>query len=740
MRIYTLALCAAIALFTAGCGNDKEAKATTSTNEGTNPADYAAMVNPRIGSGGHGHVFVGANVPFGMTQVGPTSITQDWDWCSGYHESESSVIGFSHTHLSGTGCGDLFDITLMPVIGEVTYGRGKLGDYSTGFWSDADRTQEVVEPGYYSVPLTRYDITAELTATERGGLHRYTFPASDEAAIILDLVHGGCWDRPEDLYAEADGDRRIVGRRHSYGWANAQKVFFVIEFSKPFDSFELIDENNYYYRINFKTEADEQIGVKVALSSVSVEGAQLNFDKELADIDFDTARQEAYNKWNREIGKIRINGGSDKQNEIFYTAMYHMYVAPSLFSDVDGGYRGADNEVYENPGFDSYTTFSLWDTYRTKLPLMTITHPEMMDDIVNTMIDIYKKQSFLPIWHLWGCETGCMVGSPGIIVVADAVAKRIEGIDAEEAWEAIYNSCMHDIRGGKYRKQYGYMPRDLQAESIAHDMEFAIADAAAVEVAKMLGKDEEGAYLEERSHSWLNYFDHSTGFVRGKSSTGEWREDFNPFNASRIANEYCEGNAWQYTWLVPQDLDLLVECFGGREATIEHLDMLFAADSKMEGDDVTPDISGLIGQYVHGNEPSHHIIYFYTMLQEPWKAADMLYKVCDTMYSTAPDGLSGNEDVGQMSAWYVMTTLGFYPVEPAAGRYVIGVPMVDSAEIDVEGGIFRIEREGYSNEARYIQQVELNGKPLNRNYITHEEIIAGGTLKFTMGEEKTLWY
>ena len=701
--------------------------------------DYAALVNPKIGSGGHGHVFVGANVPFGMTQVGPTSITQEWDWCSGYHDSENSVIGFSHTHLSGTGCGDLFDVTLMPVVGDVPFGRGRLGDYSTGFWSEADRSQEIVEPGYYSVPLTRYGIVAEMTATERGGLHRYTFPASNEAAIILDLVHGGCFDRPEDLYAEADGDRRVIGRRHSWGWSNNQKVYFVIEFSKPFTKFEPIGEDGFYYRIEFNTTEGEQIGVKVALSSTSPEGAELNFNTEVAELDFDTARREAYDKWNTELSKMRIEGATPEQMEIFYTGIYHMYVAPSLFSDVDGTYRGADNVVHPNPGHDTYTTFSLWDTYRAKLPLMTITHPERMDDVTNTMINICEEQGFLPIWHLWGWDNGCMVGSPGIIAVSDAVTKHIEGIDAERAWKAIYKSAMHDIRGGRYRKQYGFMPNDLQGESIAHDMEFAIADAAAYEVAKMLGK-EEAAYLEERSHSWLNYFDKEVGYPRGKSSTGEWRADFNPYNASRINNEYCEGNAWQYLWLVPQDLDKLVECFGGVETTIEKLDGLFTADTKMEGEDVTPDISGLIGQYVHGNEPSHHIIYFYTMLGQPWKGADRLYEVMDTMYSTDVDGLSGNEDVGQMSAWYIMTTMGFYPVEPASAKYVLGVPMVDSAEIDVEGGIFRVERKGYSAEKRYVQSVKLNGKKLKRNYITHDEVIAGGKLEFIMGKKQTCWY
>ena len=701
--------------------------------------DYAAKVNPKIGSGGHGHVFVGANVPFGMTQVGPTSITQEWDWCSGYHDSESSVLGFSHTHLSGTGCGDLFDVTLMPVVGEVAYGRGRLGDYSTGFWSEADRTKEVVEPGYYSVPLTRYDILAEMTATERGGLHRYTFPASDEAAIILDLAHGGCFDRPEDLYAEAVSDTRIVGRRHSWGWSNNQKVYFVIEFSKPFEKFEAITEYGYYYRIHFKTVEGEQIGVKVALSSTSPEGAELNYNTEVAGIEFDAARELARQKWNDELKKFRIKGATPEQEEIFYTGVYHMYVAPSLFSDVDGTYRGADNEIHQNPGHHTYTTFSLWDTYRAKLPLMTITHPERMDDVINTMINICDEQGFLPIWHLWGWDNGCMVGSPGIIAVSDAVTKRIEGIDAERAWEAIYKSAMHDIRGGKYRKQYGYMPNDLQGESIAHDMEFAIADAAAYEVAKMLGK-EEAAYLEQRSHSWLNYFDKEVGYPRGKSSTGEWRQDFNPFNASRINNEYCEGNAWQYLWLVPQDLEKLVECFGGVEQTIEKLDGLFTADTKMEGEDVTPDISGLIGQYVHGNEPSHHIIYFYTMLGQPWKGADRLYEVMDTMYSTDVDGLSGNEDVGQMSAWYIMTTMGFYPVEPAAGKYVLGVPMVDEAEIDVAGGVFRVKRTGYSDENRYVQRVKLNGKTLKRGHITHEEVVAGGELEFVMGSKKKCWF
>ena len=701
--------------------------------------DYAAKVNPKIGSGGHGHVFVGANVPFGMTQVGPTSITQEWDWCSGYHDSENSVLGFSHTHLSGTGCGDLFDVTLMPVVGEVAYGRGRLGDYSTGFWSEADRTKEVVEPGYYSVPLTRYNILAEMTATERGGLHRYTFPASDEAAIILDLAHGGCFDRPEDLYAEAVSDTRIIGRRHSWGWSNNQKVYFVIEFSKPFEKVEAITEYGYYYRIHFKTTEGEQIGVKVALSSTSPEGAELNYNAEVADIEFDAARKLATKKWNDELKKFRIKGATPEQEEIFYTGVYHMYVAPSLFSDVDGTYRGADNEIHENPGYHTYTTFSLWDTYRAKLPLMTITHPERMDDVINTMINICDEQGFLPIWHLWGWDNGCMVGSPGIIAVSDAVTKRIEGIDPERAWQAIYTSAMHDIRGGKYRKQYGYMPNDLQGESIAHDMEFAIADAAAYEVAKMLGK-EEAEYLEKRSHSWLNYFDPEVGYPRGKSSTGEWRADFNPYNASRINNEYCEGNAWQYLWLVPQDLDKLVECFGGVKQTIEKLDGLFTADTKMEGEDVTPDISGLIGQYVHGNEPSHHIIYFYTMLRQPWKGADRLYEVMNTMYSTDVDGLSGNEDVGQMSAWYIMTTMGFYPVEPAAGRYVLGVPMVDEAEIDVAGGVFRVKRTGYSDENRYVQRVKLNGKTLKRGHITHDEVVAGGELEFVMGSKKKCWF
>lgn len=724
MKIKNLSLVVALFIF-AACGVAEQ--------------DYTVKVNPKIGSGGHGHVFVGANAPFGMTQVGPTSITQEWDWCSGYHDSENSVIGFSHTHLSGTGCGDLFDVTLMPVVGEVEYGRGRLGDYSTGFWSEADRTQEVVEPGYYSVPLTRYNILAEMTATERGGLHRYTFPASEESAIILDLAHGGCFDRPEDLFAEAVSDTRVVGRRHSWGWSNNQKVYFVIEFSKPFEKFEAITEYGYYYRIHFKTTEGEQIGVKVALSSTSPEGAELNFNTEVKDKEFDVVRKETLAKWNKELSKFRIKGATPEQEEIFYTGVYHMYVAPSLFSDVDGTYRGADNEIHENPGHHTYTTFSLWDTYRAKLPLMTITHPELMDDITNTMINICDEQGFLPIWHLWGWDNGCMVGSPGIIAVSDAVTKRIEGIDAERAWEAIYKSAMHDIRGGKYRKQYGYMPNDLQGESIAHDMEFAIADAAAYEVAKMLGK-EEAEYLEKRSHSWLNYFDPEVGYPRGKSSTGEWRQDFNPFNASRINNEYCEGNAWQYLWLVPQDLEKLVECFGGVEQTIEKLDGLFTADTKMEGEDVTPDISGLIGQYVHGNEPSHHIIYFYTMLGQPWKAADRLYEVMNTMYSTDVDGLSGNEDVGQMSAWYIMTTLGFYPVEPAAGKYVLGVPMVDEAEIDVQGGVFTIVRKGYSEQNRYVQSVELNGKALDRYYITHDEVVAGGKLTFRMGAEKKAWY
>lgn len=695
----------------------------------TQQESVTQYVDPLIGSGGHGHVFVGASVPFGMVQLGPTSVSQAWDWCSGYHNSETSVIGFSHTHLSGTGIGDLFDITLMPVTGDVTYSRGTLDNPGSGLWSPADRTQEIARPGYYSVPLTRYGIKAEMTATARTGLHRYTFPQSDEAAIVIDLENGGCWDSPTATFMKAEGDRRIVGYRHSRGWARDQRVYFVAEFSKPFKSFELKGEKKMYGRAAFSTAEGEEILVKVAISPVDSEGAELAMQSEQPEWDFDAVRQAAAEAWERELSRIRITG-SEKQKRIFYTAMYHTMMAPALFSDVNGNYRGADGNIYHSDT-PCYTNFSLWDTYRAKQPLMTIVQPERAGEFVASMIDICDKQGRLPVWHLWGNETNCMVGDPAIPVVADAIAKEVKGFDSEAAFEAIKRTAATDERGKGLRHRYGYIPCDLAGEAVAYEMEYAIADAAAANAAKKLGKKDYFEHFTTMSRSYRRLFDRESLFIRGVDSTGCFRTPFNPYYASHRADDYCEGNAWQYTWLVPHDIKEYAEYFGGIEACTARLDSLFLAPSTVEGDP-SPDISGMIGQYAHGNEPSHHTIYLYSMLGQPRKTARLVREVLEGQYSGKPDGLSGNEDMGQMSAWYIMSALGFYQVEPAGGRYWFGSPIVERAEIEVEGGTFTIETVNNSKKNIYIKSVTLNGEPYTLPYIEHSDIARGGRLVFEM--------
>ena len=695
-------------------------------------------VDPRIGTGGHGHVFVGANVPFGLVQLGPTSIPQEWDWTSGYHESDSTVIGFSHTHLSGTGIGDLFDVTVMPVVGEVTCARGTEEDPASGLWSYADRTKEVVRPGYYSVPLVRYGITAEMTATSRVGFHRYTFPAADDAAVIFDLENGGCWDKATETHIEPSGDSRLVGWRYSTGWAKDQRVWFVAEFSRPFTSFEQVGEH--YARVNFATAEGEQLMLKVALSPVSIEGAEANLAAELPGWDFDATAAAADAAWNAQLAKVKVTTQDEVARRIFYTGLYHTMVAPSEFCDVNGDYRGADGAVHRNPGHTTYTTFSLWDTYRAAMPLMTILHPDRMPDIVNTMLAIADEQGRLPVWHLWGNETDCMVGNPGIPVVADAIVKGIGGFDRERAFEAIRRTAMNPDRGNGLRMKYGYIPCDLFNEAVAYDMEYALADGAAARAAEALGREEDARYFTERSHSYRNYFDPSTGFMRGRDSRRGWRTPFNPFASTHRADDYCEGNAWQYTWLAPHDVAGLESCFGSRARMLGKLDSLFTVSSVIEGAETSPDISGLIGQYAHGNEPSHHILYLYTMLGQPWKTAEKVREVLTTLYHDRPDGLSGNEDVGQMSAWYVLSSLGMYEVEPAGGRYWFGSPLFDRAEIAVPGGTFTIVAENNLSENKYICRVWLNGRPYTKPWIGHEEVMAGGELRFEMDDEPHVWY
>ena len=712
--------------------------------------NFTRYVNTRIGTGGHGHVFYGANVPFGMVQLGPTSIPQEWDWCSGYHISDSTVIGFPHTHLSGTGIGDLHDVTLMPVTGTVTYARGNAADPQSGLWSYSDRSYETARPGYYATRLTRYDIDVELTATARVGFHKYTFNHPDSAAIVIDLQNGGGWDRATEASVFRISDTMLGGYRYSRGWANDQRIYFVAEFSQPVISLDFATDGDIftpdscrgtivYARANIEARADNPVYVKVALSPVSTDNARLNLKAELPGWDFDRCVTRADSAWNSELSKIRISTADTTKREIFYAALYHTMIAPSLFCDVNGDYRGADGKIYNSSDFKTYTTFSCWDTYRAAHPLMSIIHPELTRDVVNTFLSIYDRQGKLPVWHLMGCETNTMVGNPGICILADVVTKGYAD-DPRRAYEALRNSAMLDERGMGLRKQYGYIPCDMMKESVAYDMEYAIADYGVAQVAKMVGDTAGYDYFTQRSHSYRNLFDPGTRFMRGKDSDGKFREPFNPISSDHRNDDYCEGNAWQYTFLVPHDLTGLVGCFPSQEDFIAKLDSLFTVDSQLEGDVISPDISGMIGQYAHGNEPSHHIAYFYTMLGRPWQTADRVRQILGTLYTAQPDGLCGNEDVGAMSAWYVLSALGFYQVEPAGGRYYFGSPLLDKATIKVPGGKFIITAHNNSDANRYIQSINLNGLPYHKAWIDFADITAGGTLEIEMGNKPVKWY
>lgn len=680
--------------------------------------DYSSYVDPRIGSGGHGHVFVGANVPFGMVQVGTSSINQEWDTCSGYNSWDNTVAGITHTHLSGTGCGDLQDICIMPVVGDdLNYAPGTKDDPDSGLWSYSDRSREIVEPGYYSIPLERWGVLAEMTATSRAGFERYTFPeGAKDAALVFNLFYG-FQDRVESAGIEVIDSTHIVGWRHSSGWSPDNKLWFCAEFSKPFTAISSHGENNLYYRFDFDNPGE--LLVKVALSPCSIDGARSNLEAELPKWDFDAVRNSAREAWNTELSKIKITTSDTQERKIFYTSLYHTMMCPQLFSDVD------------HP--DRYTTFSLWDTYRAMMPLYSILWPDRVNGVMESFLDIYDKEGKLPIWHLWGGETWCMVGNPGIIVMADIITKGFDGFDLERAFEAMKLSAMRTDRGQGERMEYGYIPSDLANESVAYECEYAIADWALAQAALKLGKTKDYEYFLERSHSWRRHFDSETGFVRGIMADGNWREPFNPYYSNHRQDDYTEGNAWQYTWLAPHDIEGMYEVWGSRDAMLKGLDSLFVADSRIDGENASSDISGLIGQYVHGNEPSHHIIYLYSMAGERHKTADLVRKVFDEMYTDGLEGLAGNEDAGQMSAWYILSALGMYQSEPACGRFWFGTPRFENVIISLpENKTFEISAPGVSDKKRYISSIKLNGKDYDQPYLDYSTMMAGGKIEFEM--------
>ena len=667
---------------------------------------------------------MGANVPFGLVQLGPTEPTRGWDWCSGYYYDDDELIGFGHMHLSGTGIGCLGDVAFLPV--------KDFKQTSTRFKHEAEK----VHPGYYSVQLTDPNVLVELTATERCGFHRYTFKNGAKAQLALDLSQCIGWDKLNDCLLIQESATRLTGFRRSNGWAADRRIYFSIDFSQPVTVHRLDSMERVVVSVADNTKP---LLVKVALSPVSIDKAKLNMQAELAGWDFDAAVKSADEAWNRELARIEIQTNDQTKKRVFYTAMYHLMTSCSKFNDVDREYRGADGKVHK-ADFTNYTTLSLWDTYRAAHPLMTVAFPEMQRDFAQTFLNIYKQQGRLPVWHLMGSETDCMVGNPGAIVLADLTMKGFVE-DKELALEALKATQMKDIRSLGLLKEHGYIPWNLEPENetVAKALEYCAADDGVAKVAKLLGKKDDYEYFFNRSRSYKKYYDPETRFLRAVGTDGKFRLPFNPFFAEHRTNDYTEGNAWQYTFLVPHDVKGLIKLFGSDKAFMSKLDSLFFVEG-WAGDNASPDMSGMTGQYAHGNEPSHHVIYMYNYAGRPDKAAPLLRKMLNEMYLDQPDGLSGNEDVGQMSAWYILSSVGLYQVDPVGGRFVIGSPLFDKATVNVGGGkTFTVVAKNNSDKNIYVQSARLNGKTLKNSYVDFNDIRHGGTLELVMGPKPSKW-
>ena len=681
-------------------------------------------VNQYVGTGGHGHTFMGANVPFGLVQLGPTEPTRGWDWCSGYYYDDDELIGFGHMHLSGTGIGCLGDVAFLPV--------KDFKQTSTRFKHEAEN----VHPGYYSLQLTDPNVLVELTATERCGFHRYTFKDGAKAQLALDLSQCIGWDKLNDCLLTQESTTRLTGFRRSNGWAADRRIYFSIDFSQPVTVHRLDSMERVVVSVADNTKP---LLVKVALSPVSIDKAKLNMQAEMAGWDFDATVKAADDAWNRELARIEIQTNDQTKKRVFYTAMYHLMTSCSKFNDVDREYRGADGKVHK-ADFTNYTTLSLWDTYRAAHPLMTVAFPEMQRDFAQTFLNIYKQQGRLPVWHLMGSETDCMVGNPGAIVLADLTMKGFVE-DKELALEALKATQMKDIRSLGLLKEHGYIPWNLEPENetVAKALEYCAADDGVAKVAKLLGKSDDYEYFFNRSRSYKKYYDPETRFLRAVGTDGKFRLPFNPFFAEHRTNDYTEGNAWQYTFLVPHDVKGLINLFGSDKAFMSKLDSLFFVEG-WAGDNASPDMSGMTGQYAHGNEPSHHVIYMYNYAGRPDKAAPLLRKMLNEMYLDQPDGLSGNEDVGQMSAWYILSSVGLYQVDPVGGRFVIGSPLFDKATVNVGAGkTFTVVAKNNSDRNIYVQSARLNGKTLKNSYIEFNDIRHGGTLELVMGPKPSKW-
>lgn len=701
-------------------------------------------VDTRIGTAGHGHTFMGVAAPFGAVQLGPGNFNKGWDWCSGYHASDSICIGFAHLHLNGTGCSDTGDLIFMPTTGTPQVCPGSQEDPDSGYASRYSHQRETVTPAYYRLHLDDYGIEAELTATERVGFHRYGFPETPGSRqIVINLFDGNGDDRATETFLEQEDDHTIRGYRYSTGWSKRQRIYFSARFSIPvkldiYRDDRPVEGSSVERGVNIKgivrlPDDTRSVSVKVGISPVSMSGADRNIESELPGWDFEETVRRTARKWERELDKVAVEGADDRTRRIFYTGLYHAFLQPALFNDCDGRYRGADGMVHEDPGHETYTVFSLWDTYRAAHPLYTLLQAGRVPDMVLTMLDIHDEQGMLPVWHLYGSDTREMIGIQSVPVIADALMKGIPGIDSRRALRAMKESMTSDYKGLGWLRRQDYIPADKEGESVAKGLEYALADGCIALAARKAGDGELAREFGRRARFYRNYWDPKTRFFRGRNADGSFREPFDPFRSTHRNDDYCEGTGWQYTWLVPHDVQGLVSLFGSEEAFAAKLDSLFTIEGDM-GEQASGDISGLIGQYAHGNEPGHHTVYLYPYVGQQWKTARLVRRILGEMYTDRPDGLAGNEDCGQMSSWYVLSAMGFYPVNPALGIYVLGSPAFDRITLRTHGGKrFTVIAENNSEENIYIQSAELDGRPYPYSYIRHADLLRGGTLRLKMG-------
>lgn len=713
----------------------------STAKQDTPQTDYTQYVDPFIGAADNGHTFPGACRPFGMIQTSPVTGAVGWRYCSEYMYADSIIWGFTQTHLNGTGCMDLGDILVMPFTGE----RHRTWD---AYRSSFSKTSENATPGYYTVTLDQAKVKAELTATTHAALHRYTYEQADSASILIDLQHGPAWNEKQyhsqvnSCEVNWENDSTLTGHVNNKVWVD-QDYYFVMQFSRPvIDHFELpMAEIEKGKRLvaSFNIQPGEEVLMKVALSTTGVEGAKANMAAEVPEWDFEGIRTAAKADWNSYLSRIEVEG-TDEEKTNFYTSFYHALIQPNEISDVDGRYRNAADSVVNATGGKFYSTFSLWDTYRAAHPFYTLMVPERVDGFINSLVDQAEVQGYLPIWGLWGKENFCMVANHGVSVVAEAYAKGFRGFDAERAFNAIKQTqtVSHPLKSNweNYMK-YVYFPTDLtEAESVSSTLESVYDDYAAADMAKRMGKTEDAAYFARRADFYKNLFDSSTQFMRPKKSDGTWKSPFNPSqigHAESVGGDYTEGNAWQYTWHVQHDVPGLIALFGGEEPFLNKLDSLFTL--KLET--TQADVTGLIGQYAHGNEPSHHVTYLYALAGRPERTQELIREIFDTQYSPKPNGLCGNDDCGQMSAWYMFSAMGFYPVNPVSGEYVFGAPQLPEFVLHLaDGKTFTIKAEGLSEANKYVKSITLNGEPYTKNFISHADIVKGGTLVYQMTDKK----